>query len=156
MNNERVKDILVALIILGVSFLFYINTKTITPPADIFPKVVIIIFSGLGTLLLLKAIFYKKHGQEEESGEEDPEKINAKRRWISITSIIAYIFLVPLLGFFVTSAIFLTGISIYLNDEKFSIKSLVKPLAISVVIMVVLYGTFSVFLKVPIPSGMFI
>ncbi|MFG6150652.1 tripartite tricarboxylate transporter TctB family protein [Halobacillus sp. B23F22_1] len=158
MKNERLKDILVAVIVLAISGLFYINTRTITPPADIFPKVVILIFSTLGTLLLLKAIFYKKHGQVEEGeeDEEDTEKINVKRRWISIISVIAYMFLVPILGFFIASGLFLTAISIYLNDEKISFKSLIKPVAISVVCMLVLYGTFDVFLKVPIPGGIFL
>ncbi|MBM7554459.1 tripartite tricarboxylate transporter TctB family protein [Thalassobacillus pellis] len=154
MQKERVQDIVVSIIVLAISFLFYINTKTLTPPADIFPKVVIGIFSILGVILLVKAIFYRKYG--EEADEETPEKVDMKRRWFSITGLLAYIFLVPILGFYVTSGIYLVLVSISLNDEKISVKSLVKPITIASLVMLALYGTFTVFLRVPVPGGIFI
>ncbi|MCA0174556.1 tripartite tricarboxylate transporter TctB family protein [Bacillus sp. RAR_GA_16] len=154
MKKERIKDLVIAAIVLGISFVFYINTRTLTPPADIFPKVVITIFTVLGVILLLKAIFYKKYNNETDG--DDQEKIDAKRRWLSIIGLFAYIIMIPFFGFYITSAIYLTFVSISLNDKKFSYTSLLKPIIVSSLVMFVLYGTFSVFLKVPIPGGMFI
>jgi putative tricarboxylic transport membrane protein len=152
MEKERKQDIIVSVIVLGISILFYINTKPLTPPADIFPKVVILTFAVLGIILLLKSIFYKKYG--EERTEEDSKEINnPKRRWISIVSLIVYTILIPIVGFYVTSALFVTLISIYLRGEKQGVLGYIRPLLISCLVMAVLYGAFDVFLKVPVPGG---
>ncbi|MBS8263707.1 tripartite tricarboxylate transporter TctB family protein [Mesobacillus boroniphilus] len=155
MQSERKKDLIVSIIVLAISALFYVNTKTLTSPADIFPKVVIFIFSLLGVILLLKVIFYKNYEDIDKS--ENAEAIsNPKRRWISITALILYTILIPIIGFYVTSAIFLTLISVYLRDEKQGLFGYLKPLLLSCLVMVILYGTFNVFLRVPVPAGILI
>ncbi|MBT2642508.1 tripartite tricarboxylate transporter TctB family protein [Bacillus sp. ISL-41] len=155
MQSERKKDLIVSIIVLAISALFYVNTKTLTSPADIFPKVVIFIFALLGVILLLKVIFYKNY--EDSAKSENVEVIsNPKKRWISITALILYTILIPIIGFYVTSAIFLTLISVYLRDEKQGLFGYLKPLLLSCLVMAILYGTFNVFLRVPVPAGILI
>jgi putative tricarboxylic transport membrane protein len=156
MLGERGRDLVVSIIVLAISILFYFNTKTLAAPADIFPKVVIGFFFGLGTLLLLKTIFFKKYGKETEDEKESEEAVDQKRRWVSIVCLLAYIIIFPIVGFYVTSAIFLTLISVYLRGEKQGFIGYLKPFMISCIVMVILYGTFNVFLKVPIPTGLLI
>ncbi|WP_017378843.1 tripartite tricarboxylate transporter TctB family protein [Paenisporosarcina sp. TG-14] len=153
MKSERVKDITVALIVLAISAIFYSRTAILTSPSDIFPKFVIIIFGILGTLLLLKSIFSKKYKVKDD---DEKDITDLKRRWISILSLVAYIIIMPIVGFYVTSGIFVTLLSLYIQNEKLGFMGSIKPLVISGLTMVFLYLTFSVFLKVPIPSGLLI
>lgn len=151
---ERVKDIIVSVLIFAVSVLFYINTKDLVPPADIFPKVVILVFSILGFFLLIKAVFMKKAYEEGDKQDlEEEEKVNEKRKWISIAGIVLYIVLMPIVGFYLTSGLFLLLLSMFLIGEKPNLKGSVIPVVVSASVMCILYLTFSVFLRVPVPSG---
>ncbi|MCM3761844.1 tripartite tricarboxylate transporter TctB family protein [Alkalihalobacillus oceani] len=151
---ERVKDIIVSVLIFAVCILFYIHTKDLVPPADIFPKVVILVFSILGFFLLLKAVFMKRAYEErEEQDLEDEEKGSGKRKWISIVGIVVYIVLMPIVGFYVTSGIFLLLLSMFLIGKKPNVKGSVVPVVVSASVMCILYLTFSVFLRVPVPGG---
>lgn len=154
MELERKKDIVVSLLIFAISILFYLNSKALTPPADIFPKVVIMIFSILGVFLLVKALFLKKayHVTEDELEEED-EEVNEKRKWISIMSIVVYILVMPVMGFFITSGVFLLFISLFLIGKKPTVRGSIVPFIVSTTVMSILYFTFNVFLRVPVPSG---
>ncbi|MGO4887437.1 tripartite tricarboxylate transporter TctB family protein [Anaerobacillus sp. MEB173] len=155
MVSERKKDIVVSILILFISLIFYMNTTSLRPPADIFPKVVISLFALLGTFLLIKAIFLKKEylNQAEDEEEEDNVEINVKRKWISIFGLLVYILVMPIVGFYITSAIFVTLLSWYLIGMKLEFKATVFPVIVSSIVMGILYATFSVFLKVPVPSG---
>ncbi|WP_408011143.1 tripartite tricarboxylate transporter TctB family protein [Pseudalkalibacillus sp. A8] len=153
MVRNRVKDIVVSIIVLAISLLFYINTKELTPPADTFPIVVISTFALLGGLLLLKALFYKKYEYPSSKNDEEKDNINPKRRWISIICLIIYIFIMPILGFYITSILFLILLSVYLRNENKGWKGYLKPVCLSIMVVGILYVTFDLLLKVPIPSG---
>ncbi|KMJ55083.1 hypothetical protein AB685_29125 [Bacillus sp. LL01] len=156
MEFERVKDIIVSVLILGISALFFVNTRSLIAPADIFPKVVILIFSMLGLFLLIKALFLKSlyhESDEDNDGLEDEGEINQKRRWISMGSILAYVLLMPIVGFYITSGIFLLLMSIFLIGKKPTVKGSIMPVIMSTSVMCILYFTFSFFLRVPVPSG---
>lgn len=152
MTKEKVKDLILSVLILIISFVFYLQTKTLTPPADIFPKVVIMILSVLGTILLIKTLFIRKNDNDEEMQDE----INQKKKWISITSLIGYVILMPILGFYTTSVIFLISLSLYLAGEKVTIKRILKSMIVSLSVVCILYIGFSLFLKIPVPSGFLI
>lgn len=152
MKNERIRDIIVSLIVIAISVLFYLNTTLLTSPSDIFPKFVVLLFGSLGIVLLFSSIFSKKYKVKDD----EKDIINHKRRWISILSLVAYIIIMPIVGFFVTSGIFVILLSLYIQNEKLSFLVGMKSLIISSLTMVLLYMTFVVFLKVPIPSGILI
>ncbi|MDQ0337958.1 hypothetical protein J2S00_000741 [Caldalkalibacillus uzonensis] len=156
-DRERKKDMIVALIVLGLSIAFYINTKTLTPPADIFPKAVILILFVLGSILLAKALFFNRyyHDEPDDPGATD-EKGNIKKGWISMSALIAYVVLMPQIGFYTTSALFLILISWYLNGLRVNMKALLYPVIVSSTVMFIIYLAFSIFLRVPVPKGLVI
>jgi hypothetical protein len=152
-KKERIKDVYVSVLVLIICFVFYMNTGELTPPADIFPKAVILILSVLGGLLLIKALWLKGEYVKSEEDEEDDGDVNVQRKWLSIVALIAYVIVIPMLGFYVTSSIFLLGISWYLAGMQKKLRALLIPVIVSSVVMSVIFIAFSILLRVPVPKG---
>ncbi|MBG0765012.1 MAG: tripartite tricarboxylate transporter TctB family protein, partial [Tissierellales bacterium] len=70
---------------------------------------------------------------------------------VIIASCIAYLFAIGIIGYLVSTFLFLTGV-IYVLSRKRSIKDVIIALGISLA----LYGIFQLVLKVPLPTGFLI
>ena len=75
----------------------------------------------------------------------------APRVLISLALIVAYIVLVPVLGFFTATLVYLVAHMTYLG-----IRPLWKPVATTVGVLAVLYVLFEFLLRVDLPGGLLV
>ena len=100
------------------------------------------------TLLLAINTFIVKPKNAEEDKEEDQFKGNLYGQFFLIMALSAvYIILIDIIGFFVTT-------TIYLFVTMVALKSSVKwSIVVSILFPIFLYLIFVSFLKVPVPRG---
>ena len=126
---------------------YFLLIKQLPPKAARYPYFVLGLMVFL-TLLLAIHTFLIKPKNTEENKEEDQFKGNLYGQFFLVIALSAvYVILIDIIGFFVTTAIYLFVTMIILKSNiKWSI-------VVSIVFPIFLYLVFVSFLKVPIPSG---
>lgn len=139
-----------SIFLLGLCVLFLVKARKFSPLSGLFPRVIIYILAGLSVLLLLRSFFWKKDGPAF-----DGAAFRNLPSLISLVIIIAWVSLVPLLGFLTTSLICFPLLTVYL-DYHAPRKKIIERLIYAVVLPLVLYFVFTKILYVPFPEGLLI
>lgn len=113
--------------------------------ANFFPQVLAVIMFTLSILLVVKA--FKGEYQKDM---ESINKIGFIRSAITLGISIIYLLLMQLLGFFLSTFIFLFVLMTYIG-HKGKVIRFVTCLGVSLAV----YGIFYFFLKIPLPEGIF-
>ena len=126
---------------------YFLLIKQLPPKAARYPYFVLGLMVFL-TLLLAINTFIIKPKNAEEDKEEDQFKGNLYGQFFLIMALSAiYVILIDIIGFFVTTAI-------YLFVTMVTLKSSIKwSIVVSILFPVFLYLIFVSFLKVPVPKG---
>ena len=126
---------------------YFLLIKQLPPKAARYPYFVLGLMVFL-TLLLAINTFIIKPKDAEEDKEEDQFKGNLYGQFFLIMALSAvYVILIDIIGFFVTTAI-------YLFVTMVTLKSSIKwSIVVSILFPVFLYLIFVSFLKVPVPKG---
>ena len=126
---------------------YFLLIKQLPPKAARYPYFVLGLMVFL-TLLLAINTFIIKPKDAEEDKEEDQFKGNLYGQFFLIMALSAvYVILIDIIGFFVTTAI-------YLFVTMVALKSSVKwSIVVSILFPIFLYLIFVSFLKVPVPKG---
>ena len=126
---------------------YFLLIKQLPPKAARYPYFVLGLMVFL-TLLLAINTFLIKPKNSEEDKEEDQFKGNLYGQFFLIMALSAvYVILIDIIGFFVTTAI-------YLFVTMVALKSSVKwSIVVSILFPIFLYLIFVSFLKVPVPKG---
>ena len=126
---------------------YFLLIKQLPPKAARYPYFVLGLIVFL-TLLLAINTFFIKPKNTEENKEEDQFKGNLYGQFFLVIALSAvYVILIDIIGFFVTTAI-------YLFVTMVALKSSVKwSIVVSILFPIFLYLIFVSFLKVPVPRG---
>ena len=126
---------------------YFLLIKQLPPKAARYPYFVLGLMVFL-TLLLAINTFLIKPKNTEENKEEDQFKGNLYGQFFLVIALSAvYVILIDIIGFFVTTAI-------YLFVTMLALKSSIKwSIVVSILFPIFLYLIFVSFLKVPVPRG---
>jgi len=126
---------------------YFLLIKQLPPKAARYPYFVLGLMVFL-TLLLAINTFFIKPKNTEENKEEDQFKGNLYGQFFLVIALSAvYVILIDIIGFFVTTAI-------YLFVTMLALKSNIKwSIVVSILFPIFLYLIFVSFLKVPVPRG---
>ena len=126
---------------------YFILIKQLPPKAARYPYFVLGLMVFL-TLLLAIHTFLIKPKNTEENKEEDQFKGNLYGQFFLVIALSAvYVILIDIIGFFVTTAV-------YLFVTMLALKSNIKwSIIVSILFPIFLYLIFVSFLKVPVPRG---
>ena len=126
---------------------YFLLIKQLPPKAARYPYFVLGLMIFL-TLLLAINTFLIKPKNTEENKEEDQFKGNLYGQFFLVIALSAvYVILIDIIGFFVTTAI-------YLFVTMLALKSNIKwSIVVSILFPIFLYLIFVSFLKVPVPRG---
>ncbi|MDR3354568.1 MAG: tripartite tricarboxylate transporter TctB family protein, partial [Synergistaceae bacterium] len=92
---------------------------------------------------------YRSGSTRESDGHDEPgPRINVGRAVCFTVMIAVYIYLIPIVGFFVMTPVYITLSYMYLKAAKFT-----ASLVISVAFSAFVYALFVWFLKLPVPLG---
>ncbi|ALF26271.1 tripartite tricarboxylate transporter TctB family protein [Fusobacterium nucleatum] len=126
---------------------YFLLIKQLPPKAARYPYFVLGLMIFL-TLLLAINTFLIKPKNTEENKEEDQFKGNLYGQFFLVIALSAvYVILIDIIGFFVTTAV-------YLFVTMLALKSNIKwSIIVSILFPIFLYLIFVSFLKVPVPRG---
>ena len=126
---------------------YFLLIKQLPPKAARYPYFVLGLMIFL-TLLLAINTFLIKPKNTEENKEEDQFKGNLYGQFFLVIALsTVYVILIDIIGFFVTTAI-------YLFVTMLALKSNIKwSIVVSILFPIFLYLIFVSFLKVPVPRG---
>jgi putative tricarboxylic transport membrane protein len=143
--NQRISIVLLVLAIVYLILAFQLPSFAYTNiDADVVPK-------GLGFLLVALSIglfFAKDSETEEQKARRNIPKKDIGALLAVFAFVFLYIFFLELLGFVVTTAIFIFGCSWFLGYKKHVVSALV-----SVLFPLVMYLLFTSFLQINLPQG---
>ena len=125
---------------------YFLLIKQLPPKAARYPYFVLGLMVFLTLLLAINTFLIKPKNTEDK--EEDQFKGNLYGQFFLIMALSAvYVILIDIIGFFVTTAI-------YLFVTMVILKSNIKwNIVVSIVFPIFLYLVFVLFLKVPVPRG---
>lgn len=135
----------IGLFVLEAFYFFLI--KQLPPKAARYPEFVLSLMLFLTILLAINTFIIKPKNVEEE----DKFKGNLFKQFFFVIAIsVVYVILINIIGFFVSTAI-------YLFVTMVALKSNVKwSIVVSILFPIFLYLVFVSFLKVPVPRGFLI
>lgn len=130
---------------------YFILIKQLPPKAARYPYFVLGLMIFLTILLAINTFIIKpKNEEKSEKEEEKSGGILYKQFFFVMLASAVYIILIDIIGFFVTTAI-------YLFVTMIGLKSNIKwSIVVSIIFPIFLYLIFVSFLRVPVPRGFLI
>lgn len=147
--TKRKSDLLAGLASVLVALVFMVQGFGLSERSNTMPKVLEILLIVLGGFLIIRGI----RTNAAEKGEEVDE-LNWVRSTVIVLGTFVYVAGIVYIGFYVCTFVYLLLGSWYLNEKGFALSALAFSSFFSIGIAVVLYLTFTVFLKVPTPVGL--
>lgn len=143
-------DIGLAGIIYGIILFFFVMTIKLKAEAQIYPMVVMIILFSLNTLYLVKSVWQmkKEKGHIIDDMGNLFEGFQARQFTIVVVLSVIYLVLISTLGFYCATLVYLIGALFMLKVPKLHI------LITVVCFELLVYGAFTLFLHVPLPTGL--
>lgn len=145
MNNS---DLIVGLFTLLVTAVFYYFTRDLSRLSIIYVNYVLIILGSLSILVLVKALVRPERIAFFESVLERNNII------AGLLILLAYLLLLPVIGFLLASYLFFLVMTLYLSEARFTAKNILVSVIISLVVVSLFYAVFRHVLLVPLPEGM--
>lgn len=133
------------LVVFGFAFIY---SRRFPDIPKIIPTGITVLGMVLCIVLLLRSFFIKYPDDENKQAKE--QRAGMGKVGLAMVMLIAYVFLLRIIGFYVTSFIFMNGFAYVIDTEKHRLWT--YP-AVAIGMMAVIYGIFDAFLKVPLPSG---
>ena len=139
-------DIGVCLVMYGVCAFFLYMTLQLPKAAQIYPLCVIALLAALTTLHVFNMIRAAiKEGVE--SGLDDFKDFVPSQFFTLFAMILIYLAVMPYLGFYVASVLFMSASLIFLRVKLW------QAVLAEIAIMVLVYCAFTLFLEVRLPAG---
>lgn len=147
--TNKVADILTGVVSILVAAAFYVQGGELEFESNVFPLVV-------ETFLVLTGIYMIIRGILDKTGKSDDKTdLNYRRGMLMVFATIVFLVCVNVIGFYVSSFVFLVMMSWVLGEKGLTAKSLGISVLFAVIMITAVYGTFSMFLEVPTPTGIF-
>ena len=139
--TNAMKHYLFSAFTLGISAFFFYNSRNLPNSAALFPRLIAALVALFSVLMAAQA--HKAEKPAEEPGQE----IHATLCFT--VTIAVYIYLIPILGFFIITPIYIVFTYMYLKAANFFAAA-----AIGVLFSAFIYALFVGFLKLPVPLGL--
>ena len=139
-------DIGVCAVMYGVCLFFLTMTLQLPKAAQIYPLCIIVLLAALTTLHVINMIVAAVRSGVT-SGLEDFKDFLPGQFFPLFGMVVLYLVLMPWLGFYLSSALFMAGSLLFLRVKVWQI------LLAGAVLLALVYGAFTVFLGVRLPAG---
>lgn len=132
------------------------KSKVMSVGPDFMPKVISIAVFILSAVLLVTTITERRVRAAEIAAAKDAEKKDYKRVILSFLMVLIYVYTLKLVGFTITSLVFLPAeMFILAPDDKRTKKDLLRYVIISVIFTLIVYFLFRYGFKILLPRGIF-
>jgi hypothetical protein len=143
-------DIAVAAVIYGIATWFLVMTVGLPPEAQTYPLLLIGALYAVNTLFIGKQLYrFIRHKHFAHDFPHIFSGFQATQFFGVVAGCVLYLVLLETLGYYISSVVYLLGAQFFLKVRP------VPAIISCVCVMVVTYLVFSLFLKVPLPAGIF-
>ncbi|MCR5347741.1 MAG: tripartite tricarboxylate transporter TctB family protein [Fretibacterium sp.] len=139
-------DIGVCAVMYSVCLFFLTMTLQLPKAAQIYPLCIIVLLAALTTLHVINMVIAALR-QGVTSGLEDFKDFLPAQFFPIFGMVMVYLALMPWVGFYLSSALFMLGALLFLRVKWWQI------LLAGIVLLALVYGAFTVFLGVRLPAG---
>jgi len=150
--RKSVSNILAGLGFLGFAAAFWLAGRDLTGISRIFPQS-LELFLALGGVVLV-ACGLRRLKSEAACAEEEP--VVAWRVALITVSSMAYVLLIPPLGFYASSLLFMFGMGWVMAGRGQGLRGPAKAMGFALLLCVLVYLVFTRALQVPTPEGLFL
>ena len=161
------KDVKRDLIFVAVVFFAvgaFLSERRLTYPANVFPYAVISIVIVCALIILIKSLTLTARTKQQlrvqaTDGDIEDQKPrgNTNNLPLIIVSSILYIAFIKLIGFYISSFIFLFILTFFLQDKSLSPRTRsIRSVTVAPIVVALVYILFDLFLNVPVPSGILV
>ena len=134
-----------------IATLFYTQTGDLSGVSLLYPQLLLGFIFIAGVFLLIQGLIKFRKGGVAEDGEP----VTMSRVFLISIFAIAYVAIIPVLGFYAGSVIFLFGASMLLNDAGYGKgKAIMASCLLTVIMCLCVWGGFALLLGVPTPQGL--
>ncbi len=146
MKKQFIYNLVAATVAILFAWIFYYESLDLPRVAYLFPRRLTYLITILAVALVIEAYYkYRKGVQEDQE-----EGIKVLRASLFTGSIVLYILAIDLVGYFITTPLFIFGTMYFLKSTKTR-----NILFITVGFTLFVYLLFVRFLNLPIPLGSF-
>lgn len=146
MKRQFIYNLVAATVAILFAWIFYYESLDLPRVAYLFPRRLTYLITILAVVLVIEAYYkYRKGVQEEQE-----EGINVLRASLFTGSIVLYILAIDLVGYFITTPLFIFATMYFLKSTKTR-----NIFFITVGFTLFIYLLFVRFLNLPIPLGSF-
>ncbi|EAU41610.1 TRAP-T family transporter, fused small and large inner membrane subunits [Fulvimarina pelagi HTCC2506] len=134
------------------------TSQSMTAMGSVFPITISSAMAIVGLILIVRNIILGIRGMtpvSRSTGEGGVEGGSNMRRLLFVAAMIAWIALLPVLGFLVASALAYFAIMIVAIHERMSVKEIALLIVLGFAILVGFYALMSEILLIPMPRGLF-
>jgi len=151
-NKEKQNtDLIVAIFMLIVVTIFWIQVQHLSSPLDIiYPRFILICILILSSILLIKSLI------KPDRGALFLIK-NKTNLFIAVVAGTLWITIFSVLGFFISSMIIFIFLTIIIGEKsERNLKKIISTIIVSSIIVIIVYFLFSKILEVPLPKGFWV
>ena len=113
MLKGRIQDLVIGVIALAIGIVMFIGTKDFPAITQLYCRIVLIILMVIGFAMILTSVINAK--------KPGPEEVHLKE-WINpliiFAFVLVYVFMIDKIGFFVSSAIIMPAIMVFMGYKK--------------------------------------
>ena len=142
-NADRISSA----VLIGLSVFFFVESGNFSRYGKLFPRIIAVILGGLALLLLVMSFVRPKEGKVFDLRETDYPSVG-----IVVVFMIAWAFLIEVLGFLTASLLFFAPQVVYLDRKKTAVRIL-RNIGLVAVVVAGFYFFFVKVLLVPFPEG---
>ena len=140
-------DIGVVLVMYFICGFLYSQMVKLPEDSQTYPRFTILLLFGLTTLYVLQMVLqFARHGIQKER-DEGFKDFQAAQFFVILAATILYLILVHYIGFYISTALFMIGVLLYLK-----VPYLHTGIAVAVILLLI-YFAFGKFLGVRLPQG---
>ena len=133
-----------SIVLAGVVF---VATRDLSRLGGLFVNYTLVVIFILSVLMLIKGFVKPQRLSFFDSSEERNNVI------VGVVILVVYLILMPLVGFLPASYLFYAIFNLYLAQNRWNWKNILRSVVISAVVVTVFYMVFRFLLAVPLPEG---
>lgn len=148
--RSRTTDIAAGLAVIAVAGMFQAQTGDLEGVSGLFPRMLIIFMTVGGAYLVVKGLLQGR----KTAPDADAEPVNARRVTIISIGSIGYVLVIPLLGFYPASVLFLFSLAMILGDShRDTARKALASAVFTAILCVAVWLGFALLLHVPTPQS---
>ncbi|MDR2799772.1 MAG: tripartite tricarboxylate transporter TctB family protein [Desulfovibrio sp.] len=152
-ERSSVKDIAAGLFSLLAVAVFFSQSGDVEGVGLLYPRLIMGFIALGGAYLVVLGLWKRRAGRDGAGGGD---AVSVTRVAVIAACSLIYVLIIPLLGFYAASAVFLFGSAMALNDAAAGPRKAALAASILTMIMcLAVWAGFSLLLRVPTPDGLF-